>query len=80
MLITMDYPIAMQSEGGEYVLLNHMLNSGIIDMFRNIQVQFHDNYPECESLRDDIRARLKETHVESYCYPFVWESWSRVQA
>ena len=72
--------ISINIEGGEYVLLQHMLDSGIVRQFRSIQVQFHENYHDCEALRDGIRKRLKDTHVEAYCYPFVWESWSLVQA
>jgi FkbM family methyltransferase len=67
--------LSINVEGSEYLLLLRMLDSGVVKLCRNIQVQFHDFYPNGENLRNEIRERLKETHVESYCYPFVWESW-----
>lgn len=67
--------ISINIEGGEYDLLLRMLETGIVKLCRNIQVQFHNNYPDCVELREDIRTRLSETHQETYCYPFVWESW-----
>lgn len=67
--------ININIEGGEYVLLARMLDTGVVKLCQNIQVQFHDTYPNCEKLRDKIRERLKETHTEIYCYDFVWESW-----
>lgn len=72
------YPVDLINiniEGGEYTLLPRMLSTPVAELCRNIQVQFHDDYPGCVELREDIRARLSETHVETYCYDFVWESW-----
>jgi FkbM family methyltransferase len=67
--------LSINIEGGEYAMLERMLNSGAVKWCQNIQVQFHDFYTDCGKLRDEIRTRLSETHAESYCYPFVWESW-----
>jgi FkbM family methyltransferase len=67
--------ININIEGGEYTLLPRMLSTPVASLCQNIQVQFHDDYPGCVELRDDIRAQLSKTHVETYCYPFVWESW-----
>jgi FkbM family methyltransferase len=67
--------ININIEGGEYTLLSRMLSTPVAALCRNIQVQFHDDYPGCAKLRNDIRTQLSKTHVETYCYPFVWESW-----
>jgi FkbM family methyltransferase len=67
--------ININIEGGEYTLLERMIESGVAKLCRNIQVQFHDDYPNCIELRDKIREGLAKTHIESYVYPFVWESW-----
>ncbi len=74
------YPVDLISiniEGGEYDLLSRMLKTGVVERCRNIQVQFHNTYPDCEKLRRDIREGLSKTHTEIYNYPFVWESWRR---
>jgi len=69
--------ININIEGGEYILLPRMLETEAAKLCQNIQVQFHDDYPNCVELRDAIRKKPSETHVERYCYPFVWESWER---
>jgi FkbM family methyltransferase len=69
--------ISINIEGGEYDLLSRMLKTGVVEQCRNIQVQFHNTYPDCEKRRQDIRKELSKTHQEIYNYPFVWESWRR---
>ncbi len=69
--------IKINIEGGEYQLLEHMIEAGLVLRFRFIQVQFHDFVPDARALRTALRERLRQTHMESWCYPFVWESWER---
>lgn len=64
-------------EGGEYELIENLLLSGKIRMFDNLQIQFHDFFPEAEARMLAIQQTLKETHVQIYQYRFVWESWTR---
>ena len=64
-------------EGGEFALLSSLIESGHIESCRNIQVQFHADYPDGVRLRDDLRQQLAKTHWEVYNYPFVWESWKK---
>jgi FkbM family methyltransferase len=64
-------------EGHEYTLLMRLLDSGLIHQIDRLQIQFHETQPDAGELRDEIRARLSETHEEIYCYPFVWESWRK---
>lgn len=66
-------------EGGEYDLLSALIESGWIERIRYVQVQFHNFVPEAASRRDAIRARLGETHRETWSYEFVWESWCLVK-
>jgi FkbM family methyltransferase len=68
--------ININIEGGEYQLLQRMLDSDAVTLCRNIQIQFHDDYPNCVELRNQIREKLAGTHVEIYNYPFVWEAWT----
>jgi hypothetical protein len=69
--------VKINIEGGEYALLPRMLSTGIVNRCTDIQVQFHKTFPEAARLRDQIRARLLNTHVLTYDYTFVWENWHR---
>jgi FkbM family methyltransferase len=69
--------IKINIEGGEYVLLRRMLETGLVSICRDIQVQFHEFYPCSQRLRSEIRSALQETHFVTYDYPFVWENWRK---
>jgi CDP-paratose 2-epimerase len=69
--------ISINAEGGEYDLLRRMIETGLVSHCKNIQIQFHRFHPDAERLRNEIRTELAKTHVESFDYPFVWESWAR---
>jgi len=62
-------------EGGEYDLLEHLLDCGMTDRIVNIQVQFHDFVPRAAERMSKIQQRLQNTHFLTYQYPFVWENW-----
>lgn len=64
-------------EGGEYALLDHLIQTGWIDRITNLQVQFHDFVPNANARRNAIREQLSDTHKATYCVPFVWENWRR---
>jgi len=64
-------------EGGEYDLLEHLIESGVIKIVKNIQVQFHDFVPQAIERMHKIRDRLKNTHRTTYQVDFVWENWER---
>lgn len=63
-------------EGGEYDLLEHLIDTGLVMNIRNIQVQFHDFVTDAEKRMNSIQAKLKRTHILTYQYPFVWENWN----
>jgi len=67
--------ISINIEGEEYPLLKHMIDSNIVRMFDNIQIQFHNFIPNCEQLRKEVISGLSKTHTQKWCYEFVWESW-----
>lgn len=64
-------------EGGEYELLEHLLDEGLVSRFRDLQVQFHDFVPDAESRMRAIQARLATTHELTWQEEFVWENWRR---
>ncbi|MNJ97621.1 hypothetical protein D3C87_153740 [compost metagenome] len=63
-------------EGGEFDLLEALVNDPIIKSIKNIQVQFHDFVPDAEIRMRSLQAKLQETHQTTYQFEFVWENWS----
>ena len=66
-------------EGGEYDLLEHLIDTGLIRYIDNIQVQFHDFMPDADLRMRRIQSQLEKTHVLTYQYLFVWENWKSRQ-
>jgi FkbM family methyltransferase len=64
-------------EGGEFDLLDHLIETKAIRLVKELQVQFHDCLPDAPERRDRIRMRLEETHECTWNYPWVWENWRR---
>jgi len=62
-------------EGGEYDLLDHLIESGWIRRITDVQIQFHDCVPGATQRMHHIQDALKHTHHTTYQYPFVWENW-----
>lgn len=67
--------IKINIEGGEYDLLENLLKNNFVPKIKNIQVQFHNFFPDAEKRMDTIHKRLSETHHLTYKYKFVWENW-----
>jgi FkbM family methyltransferase len=64
-------------EGGEYALLEHLIETNWIKNIKNIQIQFHDFVPHAEKRMKTIQDHLTKTHSLTYQYPWVWENWER---
>jgi len=62
---------------GEYELLEKLIETGLIGIFENVQVQFHDVAPDSHSRMERIQKALGKTHTPTYQYEFVWENWTR---
>lgn len=69
--------VKINIEGGEYVLLRRMLETGLVSICQHILIQFHEFYPDARKLRSEIHSALQKTHFNTYDYPFVWENWRR---
>ena len=67
--------IKMNIEGGEYGLLEDLIESGFIKKIKNIQVQFHNFVPNYKTRMNKIREQLEKTHNLSWYYKGVWENW-----
>lgn len=64
-------------EGGEYDLLDHLIESGSIAMIDNLQIQFHNFFPEAAQRMRAIQTNLSRTHRITWQYEFVWENWKK---
>lgn len=64
-------------EGGEYEVLERLLDTGLVSRVDDIQVQFHNIAPDSEARMKSILRRLEHSHGPTYQYPFVWENWRR---
>jgi FkbM family methyltransferase len=62
-------------EGGEYPLLQRMIETGVITRWHDLQIQFHSFVPDAQQQYATLRAGLARTHKLTYDYPFVWENW-----
>ena len=69
--------IKINIEGDEYAVLNNLLDNKLINIFTNIQVQFHHFIDNSDQKRKLIQDRLSETHELTYNYDFVWENWEK---
>lgn len=62
-------------EGGEYELLDRMIQSGVIKMVTDLQVQFHDFVEDAEAKMLALQSRLRASHFPTYHYKFIWDNW-----
>ena len=70
--------IKINIEGGEYELLDSILESNLQTQINNFQIQFHKMFDDCEMRRNNIREKLSKTHRITYDYTFVWENWEKI--
>ena len=64
-------------EGGEYDVLERMLEKGQVARVHCFMIQFHEWLDGAHGRRNRIRQALRRTHREVWDYPFVWEQWVR---
>lgn len=64
-------------EGGEYELLDRLIETHLVDRIKNIQVQFHQVMPDSAARMERIQSQLMKTHKPTYQYTFVWENWKQ---
>ena len=62
-------------EGGEYDLLEELLDENMVKRIVNLQIQFHDFVERSDERMKKIQERLSATHQLSYQFEYVWENW-----
>jgi FkbM family methyltransferase len=65
-------------EGGEYELFERIIEAGWLHRFRTVLIQFHEWHPGAYRRRFRIRRALARHHTEEWCYPWLWEKWTRI--
>jgi FkbM family methyltransferase len=69
--------LKLNIEGGEYDVLDRLLETGWMERIGVLVVQFHTRWPGAPMRRRRVRRQLRHTHVEDWNYPWVWERWVR---
>jgi len=64
-------------EGGEYELLDRLIETKLIESIESVQVQFHNFTTDATRRMENIQAGMQKTHAPTYQYRFVWENWER---
>ncbi len=62
-------------EGGEFALLERLIETGYINNIKNLQIQFHKDIPESSRKMEILHQKLRRTHIQVFYYSFVWEGW-----
>lgn len=65
--------VNMNIEGGEYALLQRMIDMKLINRVQSLQVQFHNYFPEAKEKRLDLIKKLEESHIHYFSLPFIWD-------
>jgi FkbM family methyltransferase len=69
--------IEINIEGGEYSVMQNLIESNLVDQVKTFLIQFHRYSYSDESRRGLIRKKLSDSHNEIYSYEWVWERWDR---
>jgi hypothetical protein len=69
--------VEINIEGGEYLVMQNLFASNLVEQVRTFLVQFHKYEYRDEIMRGEIREKLSASHAEIYCYEWVWERWDR---
>lgn len=67
--------LKMNIEGGEYEVLERLIDMNQMGRFKSFLIQFHKQPEGWEKRYNKITAQLRETHNLEWCYPMVWEKW-----
>jgi FkbM family methyltransferase len=62
-------------EGGEYELLERLIETGLISRVVQLHIQFHEIAVDSKARMEAIRGKLALTHDALFHYTFVWDGW-----
>lgn len=67
----------INTEGGEYPLLERLIEIDWVKNIDNIQVQFHNLDKKSKKRMQAIQKQLSKTHKLTYQYAWCWENWQK---
>lgn len=67
--------IKINIEGGEFELLEYLIEENLITRFKELQIQFHHFVPNAATRMKAIQTELAKTHQLTYQFEFLWENW-----
>jgi FkbM family methyltransferase len=67
--------LGLNIEGGEYEVLERMIEAEIIERCDCFLIQFHRQHEGYQDRYHKIVRELSRTHTQSWCYEMVWEKW-----
>jgi len=70
--------LKLNIEGGEYGVLQQLIENGELNRFRSFLIQFHCQPEGWSESYQKIIASLQVTHQQAWCYPMVWERWDMI--
>jgi len=70
--------LKLNVEGLEFEIIESLIDSGLINIVKDLQIQFHNFIEGSENRRSNIREYLKNKFRLTYDFPFVWENWRRI--
>ncbi|MBU2566718.1 FkbM family methyltransferase [Patescibacteria group bacterium] len=65
-------------EGGEYALLQNLIDSGMMEHITDIQIQFHEIAGIEKTRMEELKTLLSRTHRPTYQYEYIWENWTKI--
>lgn len=68
--------VKINIEGGEYGVLERLIETAWMSRIRCLMVQFHEWIDGAHYRRFRIRHALRRTHREAWNYDFIWEKWT----
>ena len=69
--------LKLHIEGGEYEVLENLLETQALVRMRCLLIQFHRQPVGWEARYQRIVEGLRKTHEPVWRYPMVWEKWLR---
>lgn len=67
--------LKLNIEGGEYEVLDDLIDSKLLKIITNLQIQFHNFHLDAKKKMLEIQKELNKTHHLTYQYEFVMENW-----
>lgn len=65
-------------EGGEFAVVERLLDTGLINNVAALQVQWHDVAPNAAERYEALQRRLARTRRLTFDHGWIWQSWQRM--